>query len=213
MDAGGIIYNWPKGIILKKTNRILRNHNFSNFKKSDALWKRFFNYALTGEMNYAEARKEWGRKLGLKREIIEELIENDKMMFKEFTTPKRNIKSVLSKLKKDYRIIILSNSVNTSREMSRTLTRLGINYFDKIFTSHDIGYKKPHPKAYKAVLDYYKLKPNDIIFVGHSENEIYGANKLGIKTISLEKNKYANIFIKRISDIFSAIETLENKMC
>lgn len=213
MDAGGIIYKWPKGIILKRTNNILRNHNFFNFKKSDELWKRFFDYALTGKMNYAEARKEWGRELRLKKEIIGELIENDKMMFKRFTTPKRNIKPLLIKLKKDYKIIILSNSVNTSREMNRTLTRLGINYFDKIFTSHDIGYKKPHSKAYKSILNYYKIKSNNIIFVGHSKNEIHGANKLGIKTISLEKNEYADVFIKKISDIPNAVKTLENKMC
>jgi len=57
-------------------------------------------------------------------------------------------------------------------------------HYDKLFLSHLIGYEKPHPKAYIKVLEYFKVKPEETLFVGHDREEIEGAKKVGIKTIS-----------------------------
>jgi HAD superfamily hydrolase (TIGR01509 family) len=57
------------------------------------------------------------------------------------------------------------------------------------FSESLIGYEKPHPKAYLAVLNYFKVKPEEAIFVWHDKEEMEGARKLGIRTISLSSLK------------------------
>jgi FMN phosphatase YigB (HAD superfamily) len=39
------------------------------------------------------------------------------------------------------------------------------------------------------VLNYFKVKPEETIFVGHDKEKIKGARKLGIKTISFSSLK------------------------
>lgn len=210
MDAGGVIFDWPKEKIIESTNEILK-HNLQDSHGANKLWRNFFRAALVGKITFPEARKRWGKKLGLSYGVIDEIIRNDKMLYIKFTIPKRNINKVLRELKKACKIAILSNSVNTSKEMRSILKTVGINVkcFDKIFTSHDIGYKKPDPRAYKVVLDYFEAKPQNTIFIGHSESELHGAKRLGMKTISLGKNKYSDISVKRISEIPSAVRCLK----
>jgi putative hydrolase of the HAD superfamily len=210
MDAGGVIFDWPKGKLMESTNEILK-HNFSYIHGANRLWKNFYRAALVGKITFLEARNKWGNKLGLPDSVIDEIIRNDKMLYRKFTIPKRNINKVLRELKKECKIAILSNSVNTSKEMRSILKAVGINVkcFDKIFTSHDIGYKKPDARAYKVVLDCFRVKPQNAIFIGHSESELHGARRLGMKTVSLGKNKYSDISVKRISEIPLAVRCLK----
>jgi HAD superfamily hydrolase (TIGR01509 family) len=62
-------------------------------------------------------------------------------------------------------------------------------HYNKLFLSNLIGYEKPHPKTYLTVLNYFKVKPKEAIFVGHDKEEMEGAKKLGIKTISFSSLK------------------------
>jgi len=88
---------------------------------------------------------------------------------------------------------------------------LGINLFDKVFCSSDIGYEKPHKKAFFAVLNYFKLKPSEAVFVGHSKDEIEGARKHRIKTIAInwDRGTKFDFYAKRFSEIPKVLEKIK----
>lgn len=66
-----------------------------------------------------------------------------------------------------------------------SVKRLGLNsYFNFVFSAESVGFKKPHPEIYHAVIEHTGLKAHEIVHIGdHHEDDILGAKKVGIKTI------------------------------
>lgn len=63
--------------------------------------------------------------------------------------------------------------------------------FDKVFLSEELKYYKfsNESSTFNRVLDYYKVNPNEIIHVGDSYSDVAGANRVGITTCWLNRNK------------------------
>ncbi|MHA1626533.1 MAG: HAD family hydrolase [Candidatus Asgardarchaeia archaeon] len=60
--------------------------------------------------------------------------------------------------------------------------------FDAIILSSEFGVRKPHPKIFLAALERLGVLPEESIFVGDSvENDIVGANKVGMWTVLLKR--------------------------
>ncbi len=100
--------------------------------------------------------------------------------------PKERIE-LLKKLKQDFHIYILSNT--NSIHISEFRKNLGeikyqefYNLFDKVYYSHEIGFRKPNKKSFQLILDDNNLKANEVLFIDDSPQHIEGANKLGIQT-------------------------------
>ena len=55
-----------------------------------------------------------------------------------------------------------------------------LTYFEKIFTSHEIGARKPEPEAFQTVLDYLDIEPGKVAFFDDSPKNVQGANAVGI---------------------------------
>lgn len=71
------------------------------------------------------------------------------------------------------------------------------NIIEKIIVTDDYGpgFGKPHEKSYNEVLDYYKLKPSECVYIGDNPNKDFiGAKKLGIKTIRIKHNYGDHIY-------------------
>jgi putative hydrolase of the HAD superfamily len=63
-------------------------------------------------------------------------------------------------------------------------------YFDPIILSADYGFRKPDKRLLEKALDTMKLASAEVIFVGNDMyRDIYGAQRLGIKTIFIESNQ------------------------
>ena len=82
------------------------------------------------------------------------------------------------------RIALLSNATD-GRYVERVAVRLGMrSFFDPCVVSSDIGVRKPRPEAFRAVLDSWTLRPEEIAMVGDSlYHDVGGANRLGLYSV------------------------------
>lgn len=61
------------------------------------------------------------------------------------------------------------------------------NYFEFIAISGEIGIKKPDPYIFHITLKETGLKPDEVIFIGDSKEDIEGANYANIKPILIQR--------------------------
>ena len=100
--------------------------------------------------------------------------------------PKERIE-LLKELKQDFPIYLLSNtnSIHISefrKKLGETKYQEFYNLFDKVYYSHEIGFRKPNKDAFQLILDENNIKANEVLFIDDSPQHIRGANKLGIQT-------------------------------
>jgi len=90
------------------------------------------------------------------------------------------------------------------------LSDFGIEkYFEKVYLSVEIGYKKPDLRFFQYILDNLQLKPKEVAMVGDNhENDIELAKKLGIKTVwinQLEEEGEADFVVNNLKEILTIL--------
>jgi FMN phosphatase YigB (HAD superfamily) len=126
---------------------------------------------------------------------------------------KPKVKQTLTTLKKSgYKLAILSDNTRGSKFIRKILYGLGLKgVFHSVFSSCNIGFIKPHKKAFFIVLNRFKVKKSEVVFIGHSKDEIEGARKLKIKTIAIywDKGTKSDFYIKKFSEIPKILEKIQ----
>lgn len=61
--------------------------------------------------------------------------------------------------------------------------------FDGYLYSYEIQIVKPDPRIYQALLNRYKLRPQDCLFIDDSPANVLAANEMGIKSILCDNHK------------------------
>lgn len=80
-----------------------------------------------------------------------------------------------------HRVALLSND---SSVLSQKLERLGIvDLFDPLIISANIGYMKPAPEAYFAMLNALQLPAEQTVFIDDMPDNVAGAEAVGIRSI------------------------------
>jgi putative hydrolase of the HAD superfamily len=86
---------------------------------------------------------------------------------------------VLAKLKKQYRLAVISNS---DGHMAELLNELGLGkYFEHVIDSGAVGYEKPSPESFQAALTAMAVAPDRAVYVG----DIYAIDYLGAKNVGM----------------------------
>ncbi len=98
--------------------------------------------------------------------------------------PMPNIKPVLNRLKKRYKIAVVTND-NRKRAM-RKIKKFGLNkYFRIVITSTEVGKVKPEKKYFTLAAKKLGVKTRECLVVGNNPaDDIKPAKQLGIKTIA-----------------------------
>jgi putative hydrolase of the HAD superfamily len=112
--------------------------------------------------------------------------------------------AVIQSLKKEYSIYLLSNT--NAIHISAIKKYLGesaytnfYNLFNKVYYSHEIGFRKPNKEAFQLILKENNLKANEVLFIDDSPQHIQGAKKLGIKTYHLkDQEEITTLFAGRV---------------
>jgi HAD superfamily hydrolase (TIGR01509 family) len=199
-DGEGVLYSARETmkIFLEEYDKFLKNFGVS-LEKQGKLWSKFYPKTVTGKISLRGVNKRIYKKLGIPESKVDEWLKQDKRIWLEHTKLKKGVKNFLLKIKKKgIKVAILSDTVHPLKWRLDFFKKVGLikgKHYDKLFLSNLIGYEKPHPKAYLTVLNYFKVKPEEAIFVGHDKEEMEGARRLGIKTISfssLQKLKDLN---------------------
>ena len=124
-----------------------------------------------------------------KEEVLNEL---DKSFWSYPPQLFEDTKKVLKLLKNNHLICLTSNTGITSPKTYRKyLTNIGIvDIFDKVYLSNELFIAKPSSLIFKKITDDFKLKVNQIVHVGDNLfTDIFGAKKIGIKNIHINKRK------------------------
>jgi len=106
---------------------------------------------------------------------------------------------LLKKIKEKFSIYLLSNTnaihiAEFKRQLGPELYHEFYNLFDKIYYSHEIGFRKPDPKAFQIILEENKLATDEVFFIDDSIQHINAAKKIGIKTGYLSKKLRLSTF-------------------
>jgi putative hydrolase of the HAD superfamily len=118
-----------------------------------------------------------------------------------FDIPTKRIE-LLKKLKKNYRIFLLSNTNLIHEQMivpslNKALGFEFFSLFEQVYLSHRLGMRKPNANIFLHVLKQNNLDLEETLFIDDSEQHIDGAASIGIKAFFLQpKMETAEIFKK-----------------
>ena len=94
--------------------------------------------------------------------------------------PSRNCAQVLSALKQEYHLSLLSNTSPPHYDKLRDRFQF-FTPFDNLFLSYKVGVMKPSSKIYEHVLSVLEVSPESIAFFDDSALNVEAARKLGIQ--------------------------------
>jgi HAD superfamily hydrolase (TIGR01662 family) len=100
-------------------------------------------------------------------------------------------KNILKSLSRNYKLGLVSNFTYTPI-IYAGLRKLDINqFFNAILVSHEVGWRKPHPKIFNEALKRLRVSADETVYVGDSPLEdIKGAKATGMKTIFVSSQFY-----------------------
>ena len=130
--------------------------------------------ALTGHADYAEALSAVLEKWGMPGRL-QDLIDASMSIRVD-----HEIVGIIQRLRKAGALCCLASNQMTyrARYMSEKLGYAGI--FDREFYSCHIGYKKPDPAYFTAILGELCLQPTQVLFIDDVEANVDAARRLGI---------------------------------
>ena len=110
--------------------------------------------------------------------------------------------SHINKLKKAYKVYVISNASSTFlRNLLSTYSLY--EYFDGIFISAEMKIAKPDVKYFDFVLDSIGISPEDAIMTDDNPNNVAAASKAGIDGIVFENT---DDFITKLYKIIEQLE-------
>ncbi len=87
-------------------------------------------------------------------------------------------------------VIATSADHSGTKEMIAALKRVGADrYFHHFFSSQELGYKKPDPRFFSAIVDMISTTPEMCVMIGNLyDKDIVGAKESGLQTILFNEN-------------------------
>jgi putative hydrolase of the HAD superfamily len=130
-----------------------------------------------------------------------------------------DVKRVLDELRPTCRIALVSDAQPCYALPE--IKAVGLKgYFDPVIISAQYGFRKPDTRLFGKALDTMKLRPAEVVCVGNDMyRDIYGASRLGIKTILVASNQGAkshenvtpDYFANRFEDVLKGVRSLASR--
>lgn len=189
-DLGGVIFGVSlKPVILKWSKSIGCNpQDIASKFKVDSFYERF----ETGEISPEEYRDHVCDVLNCK--MSDE--DFDKGWNSIYLDILPGVESVLQKLQGKVRLVVLTNTNQIHAQEWRPRYAEILKYFEKVFSSYEIGARKPQPESFQIVLNYLNIEPGKVVFIDDNPQNVQGSEAVGIKGIVATKT----------SDIMQKIE-------
>ena len=96
--------------------------------------------------------------------------------------PATGVRTCLQDLCADHVLSVVSNTHDAAL-VPRLLRELQLDtYFDRVFTSIELGWRKPHRQIFRMVLDAHGIAAQDAVFVGDNwDADIRGPQAVGMR--------------------------------
>lgn len=117
------------------------------------------------------------------RKFEKETIENKRI--KLYPEANKFVKELHSK---GYILAIASNNCHASIEEALRFANLR-EYFSYIIGRDDVRNTKPAPDMLFKILDHFKVKSDEVLFFGDSENDFKAAKAAGIRVVIIQPGK------------------------
>lgn len=93
-------------------------------------------------------------------------------------------------------VIATSADHSGTEEMIAALQRVGADrYFQHFFASNDLGYKKPDPRFFSAIIRQLAIDQATCVMIGNLyEKDIVGAKEAGMQTVLFDRLKQPGQF-------------------
>lgn len=139
-------------------------------------FKNEFQLCLVGKADLKSELKKYAPAWGWKNSV-------DELLKFWFDGEKEINHEVLDKAldlrKKGYQIYLVTN--NEKYRVDFLWNKIGLKkYFDGMFSSAEVGLKKPDPKFYLKVLEILKVTPDQVIFMDDDEGNVESAKEIGM---------------------------------
>lgn len=168
----------------------------------------FLDAVHRGECAYASAFREFLRAIGLSRGQIDEVCAASQARKREVEhtiRPLSGVRTTLSELcRQGYVLGVLSDSESPAVDIERRLESIGLGgRFATVVSSRDLGRTKPDPLTYQTALQRMGLAADETIFVGHDQDELSGATRVGMRTVAFNFDRAvaADVAITRFDDL------------
>lgn len=167
----------------------------------------YANTVFDRSITKKEFLKEFNKIAGTKKtNIVNKLIDDHiKTNIAEYS----DIKDLFSKLKKMYKLGIISNASFVTDEILKQWPKS--KFINSIIISHTYNVSKPNKKIFQIVAKQLGVKTNELLHIGDNYEKDYLANKNGIKTLLIDRNnKYPKIKdrIKSFKNLEKYLETI-----
>ena len=101
---------------------------------------------------------------------------------------------VLQTLHRTKKIALISN-FDHPPHIHSVLRKLGLmSLFDSVVISAEVGIKKPDPRIFDSALDQTGMKPEEVVYVGDTEDDTEAARAAGILPILIQRENEGNAF-------------------
>jgi phosphoglycolate phosphatase len=116
-----------------------------------------------------------------------------------------DLKSLLDRLRPKYKTAIATNRSGT---MDSVLIEHQLEgYFDLVVSVLEVAHPKPHPDPLLKILEYFKIKPHQAIYVGDSSVDEQAARSAGIPLVAYQNRSLsADFHIESLKEIEAILE-------
>ncbi len=149
----------------------------------------------------------FGKETDLEKKALETLRERqiDLRNYVEYLKMEPHLVQTLEKLKENG--ILRAINTNRTTSMKHVMERFGlVPYFEMVVTALDVKNPKPHPESIEKIIDAFRLKKDEAVFVGDSVVDKQTAESSGVKFIAYKNKGIANdLFIEDHLDLLNLI--------
>ncbi len=183
-DLGNVLIPFHYTILIDRLNKIESGlgEYFAEKYQNNYSVHRSFEKGEMQEKDFISVMLDW-----TKNKIQPEEF---KLIYSEIFTTNNRMINLLPELKKDYRLVLLSNT-NSIHEKYGWKKFDFLTHFEKLFLSHKVGAVKPEKEIYLAVQNYTNEKPEAHLFVDDIAEYTEEAKNLGWKTINFKNEEQA----------------------
>jgi putative hydrolase of the HAD superfamily len=180
-DLGNVIFEVNDQKVLQNWAQVtsLPEEFFSDHPVPDIIFHQFERGELTPEEFY--------RTLVTSKEVdlsFEDFVEGWNAIYGEAYP---EVQSALQKLSNRILLAALTNTNELHRRVWIRKYAETLRYFDRLFISSQLGFRKPEDRAFKYVLEECQVKPRETLFFDDVIENITKAHDLGIHAVQVFK--------------------------
>lgn len=155
------------------------------YEVNESLWLEYRNCRLSKERLSTQRFIDSFKRLGVNAESFAEEFSDDYIRESPNKTKlfPKTIETLEYLKTKGYRLFLLTNGFVEVQKVKIRDSKLE-PFFERMITSEEAGYQKPHEKIFKFALNIVEAEKADCLMIGDDlESDIEGAHNLGIDTV------------------------------